>query len=64
MNYTPYVPEKMVTVEISTTEMELLTSLRKVFYGEVSIFKIDGKLVRVETKISKLLGQGVRVNES
>jgi len=53
--FTPELPEKKVNVTITERELILLEKLRSVYFGKTEVFKANGKIVRVETRVSYLI---------
>jgi len=57
--FTPTQVEKMILVEVSIKEADLIKRLRKYSYGKILVFKANGILVRIEVQDSQMLdGEG------
>jgi len=47
--------EKMILVQVSAKEADLIKRLRKYSYGQIVVFKANGILTRIEIKDSQML---------
>lgn len=55
--FVPAKPEKTAKIEVTAKEAHLLKCLRQYSFGKFTIFKADGKLIRVEASESILLNE-------
>lgn len=55
--FVPPQPEKMIRVEISAREANMVKLLRKYPYGKFLIHKAEGLLLRIEITDSRLLDE-------
>ena len=53
--FTPPPPEKMILVQVSAKEADLIKKLRQYSYGNFVVYKANGILVRVEIKDSQMI---------
>ena len=53
--FVPEIPEKMIRVEISAKEADLIRRLRKYSYGSFVVYKANDLLIRVEVRDSQRL---------
>lgn len=53
--FQPHSPEKTTTAEITLREAHLLNELRKMDFGEMIVYKAEGKIIRVIPKKSVLI---------
>ena len=53
--FTPKLPEKRITVEITARESHLIKVLRHYDFGKIVVHKANGILVRVEPNESQLI---------
>ena len=54
-DFKPHEPEEMVLVELTKTEALVIQELRKFGYGKLTVHKMNGKVIRVEPNLSKLI---------
>ncbi len=55
--FVPEQPEKMIQVEISAKEANLIKKLRRYSYGKFVVHKVNGILVRVEITDSQMIDE-------
>lgn len=55
--FVPKQPERMIRVEISAKEANLIKILRKYPYGKFLVHKAEGILIRVEITDSRLIDE-------
>ncbi len=53
--FVPHVPEKMITAQIFRREAVLLKTLRRSSFGEFTVYKANGLIIRIVTKDSKVI---------
>lgn len=59
--YKPHKPEKYITVTIARNEAILIQKLRKNAYGKITVHKMDGKIIRIETNASELIDEDTEI---
>ena len=62
--FVPTQPEKTTVMEISGKEADLIKKLRRSSYGQFSVFKANGILVRVEIKDSQMLSEDAGLDDN
>jgi hypothetical protein len=62
--FTPYVPEKKVNAVITQKEAVLISKLRKFTFGQITVFKANNVLVRIEVKDSQMLDETTEIDLS
>ncbi len=55
--FVPHQPEKMIRVEISAKEADLIKKLRKYSFGKFTIHKANGILVRIVSNDSQMIDE-------
>lgn len=60
--FKPHVPETYVVVNITKREAVLLQKLRRSAYGKITVHKMDGVIVRVETNSSELIDESSEID--
>lgn len=60
--FVPHQPEEMITAKISTKEAVLLQKLRKYAFGQFTVHKIGGVLVRVEITDSQMIESSTEID--
>lgn len=60
--FVPHKPEKMVLVKISQKEAVLIQKLRKYAFGQFTIHKAAGKLIRVEIIDSQMIEEDTEID--
>lgn len=55
--FVPHTPERMIKVEISAREADLIKKLRKYPFGHFVVHKMDNLIVRFEANESMLINE-------
>lgn len=60
--FVPHKPEEMVLVKITKKEATLLQKLRRYAFGQFTVFKTSGVLVRIEITDSQMIDENTEID--